>query len=297
MPSQRDRDAERRTTVERYHQLKDREEDFAVAKAAATTYEERRRLDSEMYAFRSAHRKVDQERGKRAPGLVGIRMHQIMWARWCEISVRHELEARTAFARIVKGETEALVDELRQSLVAIAAAASTIEAIYEDVRFLVPERPYKRATYDRISDLLGIAFGLPSSEKEQLVDNLKWLFRRRNEGVHPYAEPEAPQVHPSGVNTSAEASRFNADESRRAVDIAMSVLQAAESPPAPYSRWVERWVTERATYQDQVVAPLRAMRDAFVADAESDRSGSIVRSLLHLGGEAAASVRRRIKRS
>jgi hypothetical protein len=294
MPSQRDRDTERRVTIERYHQLKDREDDFVLAKSASTTPEDRRQLDSEMYEFRKAHREEDIARGKRSPGF-GVLMHQIMWARWCEVMVEHELAARTAYARIIQGDHTALVDELRQSLVAVASAASTIEAMYEDVRFLIPERPAKPATYLRVSDLLTTAFGLDVSQRTQLVEDLKWLFERRNEGVHPYAEPEAPQVHPSGLNTSAEASRFNATESRRAVDIAMQVLRFAQSPPNPYNRWIRRWLAERADYHAQVVTPLRTRRDTVVANAP-DRVGPGA-VIIHWIRDACVSVWQQVRRT
>ena len=67
-------------------------------------------------------------------------MHQIMWARWIEIAAAHELAARAAYDEIYAGQTVKLTEELRQSLVVIAAAASTVEALYEDVKYLIPER-------------------------------------------------------------------------------------------------------------------------------------------------------------
>ena len=75
------RNNERRETVERYHQLKDVEEDFDIAKAGAGSLEERQHLMDEMFRFRRAHRERDIERGKRSPG-TGTLMHQVMWARW-----------------------------------------------------------------------------------------------------------------------------------------------------------------------------------------------------------------------
>jgi len=47
-----ERDRVRRETVERYHRLKDFEEDFVVAKQAAKTRGERQRLMNEMGAYR-----------------------------------------------------------------------------------------------------------------------------------------------------------------------------------------------------------------------------------------------------
>ncbi len=258
MISQSDRDRERRITVERHHQLRDVEEDFEVAKGAATP-EERRALDADMVAFRRRHREEDVERGKRSPGF-GILMHQIMWARWCEVMVSHELAARNAFAQIRDGDTSALLDELQQSLVAITAAAVIVEALYEDTRFLVSNQRVPRFAHQRIASSLAVVFGSDAGTTG-LEQDLEWLFNRRNVGVHAYSEPEAPQMHPAGVGTSAEASRFNAVESARAADIALRVLAVAASPPNPANRWVERWVRERSSYHETVIAPLRQRRD------------------------------------
>ena len=87
------RDRERRETVERYHRLKDIEEDFVVAKHAAKTREERRRQMNEMGAYRQKHRQEDVARGKRVPG-GRIQVHAIMWPRWIEVAVNHEMAAR-----------------------------------------------------------------------------------------------------------------------------------------------------------------------------------------------------------
>lgn len=237
--------------------MKDAEEDFSQAKAKAKTTEERQALSTDLARFRRQHREEDIRRGKRAPGLA-IRMHQIMWARWIEVAAAHEAAAAKAFDAICAGETPQLVDELRQSLVTVTAAASTVEAMYEDVKYLIPARPPRDTAAERICDGLTESFGLPPTESNKLLDQFVWLFDRRNEGLHAYSEPEAPQEHPSGVNTGAEASRFNGPEGRKALKVALDALLYAESPPVPANRWVVRWVKERKAYHETIVAPIRA---------------------------------------
>ena len=255
--SRTERERERRETVERYHILKDREEDFAASKASATSPEQLQQMIGEFESFRREHRERDVERGKRAPGF-GVLMHQIMWALWVEIAADHTLAAQHAYEEIRSGDTGQLAEEMRQSLVAVAASASTVEALYEDVKYLIPERGHQDTAAERIADLLATVFGLPEGEADALFDQLAWLFNRRNEAVHPYAEPEAPQPHPSGESTSAEASRFNAVESRAALEIALFVLGFAESPPQAANRWVGRWSTERGPYFEGSVAAVRS---------------------------------------
>jgi hypothetical protein len=258
-PTQISRDGERRETVERYHRLKDVEEDFAIAKARASSPEERQRLMEEMSRFRTDHREQDIQRGKRSRG-VGIMMHQIMWARWLEVASEHEKAAAIAHAQIRAGETQYLLDELKAGLVVVAPAASTVEALYEDTRYLIPERARKSTAAKRFADGLAAAFGFPQPERLSLITELTLLFDLRNEGLHGYSEPSPPAAHPVGFMTGAESARFSAPESRKALDLALRVLAFAEDPPAPANRWVRRWVTDRATYHQQVVKPIRDLR-------------------------------------
>jgi hypothetical protein len=255
------RDQERRQTIERYHRLKDLEGAYELAEAATTDPDERQRLMDQLAADRQAHREQDVKRGKRPAG-GGVMLQQVMWARWIEIAVEHELLARQANARILEGDTHQLVFEFRNALVAVAAAASTIESIVEEVKYLIPEQPAGSKTAAEVNgDVITEAFGLDAQAKAELTDELGWLFDKRNAGVHPYSEPEEPQMHTAGVNTSAEASRFNAAEGGKAVTIALKVLTLAASPATAHRPWITRWATERDRYHLDVVEPLRRKRD------------------------------------
>jgi hypothetical protein len=118
--------------------------------------------------------------------------------------------------------------------------------------------------------VIDAAFGLNAGESSTTRDQLRWLFERRNEAVHPYTELEPPRVHPAGLNSSAETAEFNAVESSRAVDIAMAMLELAAAPPNPHGRWMTRWVAEREPYHSTVIAPLRERRVTRPTDAGSD---------------------------
>lgn len=210
----------------------------------------------EMYRFRRDHREKDIRRGKRSPG-TGVLMHQIMWARWLEVANEHAESASTAHAAVRAGEGQYLLDELRAGLVAIAASASTVEALYEDTKYLVPERRRKSTAANTIADGLAAVFGLQRAERDQLISQLTSLFDLRNEGLHGYSEPRPPVEHPAGLMTGFESSRFSAPRSREALDIALQVLAYAAEPPGPANRWVRRWVVDRTAYHRQVVEPIR----------------------------------------
>jgi len=198
---------------------------------------------------RKAHREEDVSLGKRSPGMA-VQMHQIIWARWIEVSVEHELEARRAHLDIVaKPESDTILREFPASLVAVTAAAHTIEAVFGDVKYLIPPQPRRDKRHQELRHGFRFAFGVSGAIDERLAGELKWLFTLRDSAAHPYTESEPPAQHPAGINTGVEHSKFNAITSGRAVDAAIGVLDLVASPPKPPNRWVERWATERAPYQ------------------------------------------------
>jgi hypothetical protein len=198
--------------------------------------------------------------GRRAASM-SIRMRQIMWARWAEVAVEHELDAREAFAGIVVNpESGSILKDFRASLVAITGAAYAIEAMYGDIKYLIPEQPRRDSRALTLWRAFKQGFGIPESTSHRLLADLKWLFELRHHAAHPYTEAEPPQQHPAGVNTGAETSRFNAVTSGRAVDIMFEVFGHAAAPPTPSSRWIERWVEDRRPYHENALAPLIGMR-------------------------------------
>jgi hypothetical protein len=229
------REQARRALTEREQTFKDREEDFVHAKAAAATKEERRALSQDFGEYRRRHREENVAAGRRAAD-GGIRMHQIMWARWAEVAVEHELDARGAFAAIVANPEEgSLLKDFRASLVAITGAAYAIEAVYGDIKYLIPEQPRRDSRELNLWHAFNQAFGIPASASHRLLPDIRWLFALRDHAAHPYTEAEPPQEHPAGVNTGAETSLFNAVTSGRAVDLMFEVFGYAAAPPAPFN--------------------------------------------------------------
>jgi hypothetical protein len=188
-------------------------------------------------------------------------MHQIMWARWAEVAVEHELEARRALADVIaRTGGEALLREFRASLVAVTAAAFAIEGIYGDVKYLIPAQSKTGKRRKDLVNRLGVAFGISDDDRTQLLSDLAWLFGLRDDAAHPYTESKPPVPHPSGANTGYENSLYNAVQCGRAIDVMMRVLGIAADPPKTHSRRIERWGEERKPYHDNVIAPLRQRR-------------------------------------
>lgn len=256
--TRREREVERRTTVERYHQLADAAEEFQVARTAAISDEQRQRITNEFAAFRSAHRAEDVRRGKRPEG-TSVMMHRVLWATWATIAGEHLQRARDAYVRISDGDVTALVPELHESLVAIGAAAAAIEAVFEDLVYLVPQRPTFRERYEQVADLLATALGLDATTVASVRCRLEPLFDARNGALHPYSELEVPKPHPAWVGfTGAEHSTYNAVTAESAVVTALLVIDLAASPPEPANRWVSRWCDDRRSYFDGPIAQMRA---------------------------------------
>jgi len=221
----------------------------------------RQRLANEHGRYRQMHREEDERLGGRQRD-EPVMMRQIMWARWVEVAVTNELEARSHFQRfLVEPESDALTAELRSSLVAITATAHTIEALYGDIKYLIPPPTRRGDSRDqRIAGGLSVAFGLTPDQRTWLRERLTWLGDLRNFAVHPYTEDEAPRPHPAGVRTSSEAALFNAVECGKVLDFGFDVLAIARHPPSSHDRWITRWAEDREAYYLSVVDPLAAQR-------------------------------------
>jgi hypothetical protein len=209
--------APRPAGVERSEAFRDLNDEFVRLKAAATP-EEWQRLKPWFGAYRRAYKEEDVRLGRRLPGIgASVALHQIMWARWFEIAVLHELEARSAYQPLlVERDALALVSEYRSALVAVTACAYTIEGLYADIKYLVRPLKKKDNRHKALAHLFCSAFGLDPSRNNQPFEGLQGLFERRDDAVHPYTESTQAVPHPAGFNTSIEHRAFNAVTSQRA---------------------------------------------------------------------------------
>ncbi len=208
-------------------------------------------------AARTAHRDKDVELGIRsAQG--GVLMGHVMWAQWLQAAEAHRAAAEAEFTRIDAGDTSRLGSELRESMVAFAAAASVVDALCQDLEYLVPPRPRSNSADEAAADLLVHALGIQQSDVGPLKNELEELFGARHGALHAFSEMRPARAHPVGVATSWEHEIFNGPTATQAVLVALRVLAIAEAPPQPANRWIARWITKRERYFTQVVAPIRS---------------------------------------
>lgn len=251
----------RRGAIEREEQLADLAEQYAADLEQEGTKEGKAAVMAAFAKARTKRRLEQIKAGDRPPG-ASVLLHQILWARWIEVAVENEMKARDAFSRALNKQPEALIEDFRASLVAISAAAHVIEAVFGEIKYRIPDQVHAAKRHLELRRAFTVAFGLNNQADGRLLRDLQWLFELRDLAVHPYAEAGLPKRHPAGYVTGAENGDFNAVTTRRAVDIAMSLLAFAQFPPKALNRAIERWAEKRQPYHVQVVDGLRVQRAA-----------------------------------
>jgi hypothetical protein len=253
-------EAERREWVERYELFKDLEERYGRQRARSTDPAERRKLAGEFAAKRRAHREMDIALGKRSPS-TGVAVRQTMWLQWLEIAVRNEMVARRGFQELITNQaSDPLGREFRASLIAVTASSNAIEAIFGEVKYLIPPQPRRDKRHNQLRHAFRISFGIAAPDDAKLYDQLATLFSLRDSAVHPYTELVPTEQHPAGINTGVEHSLFNAVTSGSAVETAITVIQFAAAPPKPFNYWIARWAAERVTPALGAVGGLQQLR-------------------------------------
>jgi len=177
--------------------------------------------------------------------------------KWFVIAVEHERAAIAARKRAVAtpdGSAEmaqAFDDELRAAMVAIAAAAFAIDALYEKINALLdPElRPHfsdavKRS--GRIVETLKAALDL-GKRAQVWQTEIPRLFALRDDEVHFESSFHPAEPHPTGTsNVSRENLIYSAEEATRAVDLAVEVLTVAYSSPRKDAAGLVAWAESAA---------------------------------------------------
>lgn len=253
---------------EETERLKDLQERYAREKSSATSKADYQHVADELVKMRRSYRLKGVRLGKRSRG-VGVAIHTIMWPVWFDIAVDNELSARRAYQELIdEHHTENLLPEFRAALVVVAAAASAVEALLGDVRYLVPPIPERsrRETRKAVRAVWGAAFSPTVEELDALSRGVSWLYGVRNAAVHAATESVPAEPHPAGLNSGRENSIYNAVTARRAVDIASSaILMSADAQPASLdserAHWVSRWSTDRSPYHRQVADAVQRRRE------------------------------------
>lgn len=177
--------------------------------------------------------------------------------KWFVIAVEHEQAAIEARARAVAapdGSSEmaqAFDDALRAAMVAVAAAAFAIDALYEKVNAMLRSDVRPRFREDakrsgRIVETFKVALDL-GKRAQTWQTEVPRVFNLRDEAVHFESTWNVPGPHPTGKsNVSRKNLIYASEEASRAVDLALKILTVAYTSPREQHIELVEWSESNA---------------------------------------------------
>ncbi|MDP9343595.1 MAG: hypothetical protein M3Q23_16185 [Actinomycetota bacterium] len=195
-------------------------------------------------------------------GTPSIQMRSHLWIQWTEIAMEHETEAIGIRAEALRtrqdgGEIAGLLGrEMRASMVSIAAAAHSIDALYGALQEATPNRPmFAKGTPRRGKIIETLKYGLDlRGETTRWESEFRWLFNLRGGAVHFKGEFTATVPHPLGTNTAPEAVAYSQESAIRAVDFLSEVLSACSKRPKPTVPEMVKWATDYGPAIERLLA-------------------------------------------
>ncbi|MDG5807912.1 hypothetical protein P9869_35750 [Streptomyces ossamyceticus] len=143
---------------------------------------------------------------------------------------------RAVAANDFAARSSALNEEFDAALVAVAASAHTLDALYGSV---VPESRRAELKAKRIPRRSAIREGLKlvfatGPRNTPWVDEFKWLFDLRDAAVHHGEKPQETVPHPDlGTHTGPEYVAYSTKSADRAVELMLDVLRMCVDHPKP----------------------------------------------------------------
>lgn len=184
-------------------------------------------------------------------GAVDIKVQTRLLFHWAEIAIENERRAPEARSQLITEADEALADgrglaidrELRPAMIAIAAAAHSLDALYGEIRDLALPAELV-ASWSRTE---GRRTPRPARINESLKHGCRiradrWgtkltkLFELRDQAVHPETGFRKTALHPLGVNVAREYTIYCCEEASEAVDLLLDVLSTLVEKPKPVLR-------------------------------------------------------------
>lgn len=160
--------------------------------------------------------------------------------KWFQVAALHLRVAQEARKRAEAAEDgssemgEAFDDELRATMVVVAAAAFAIDALYVKLEELLDPAQRTRARSNRVGRIVetlkvALKLGKRTARWQRVIPE---LFDLRDELVHFRAEDHPPQPHPTGKShVSRESSFYTLEKATWALDLAHEVLVVAYTSP------------------------------------------------------------------
>jgi hypothetical protein len=172
-------------------------------------------------------------------GSVNITFKSNLWIQWAEIAIEQEhaaTEARSRARRLRAASedySQQLGAEMKATMVTVAAAAHSLDAMYGDVKALiqVPQtvlagwRQGKAGRHSRIRETFRLGFALNNSRCSSWKRDFTWLWGLRDGAVHFEGRCTSAVAHEFG-GVSAEAAMYSTEAAERAVTLMLDVLTA-----------------------------------------------------------------------
>lgn len=204
------------------------------------------------------------------PVRIFIRPH--LWPTWAEIAIDEMADARVARQEMKRaaeepgkqGLGELLGKELKASLVSIAAASHSLDALYGVLVEMVVEPelrekwrekrvsgkkgpPRHRQVYETIRR----AVVADAETLKRWTADFEWLFDLRDAAVHHKEEAAQAVPHPSGTTSSSEIYlSYCVETAGRAVDLLLEVLTQVVTSPRPNRADVVKWAGDMTAIVD-----------------------------------------------
>jgi hypothetical protein len=179
-------------------------------------------------------------------GTVSLAIRTHLWISWARIALKHEAMAHAARQDMQQpgaDQSRLLEREADAGLVGICAAAFALEAISRELDELGMVPAATRAAWrkNRLSDdkqiLELVKFAVdPKGLVNVWKRELAWLFGVRGSSVHYRGIFESPQLHPLGTNVAPSQITYSAENTTRAVDLLLGILERCRDKPKPPAR-------------------------------------------------------------
>jgi hypothetical protein len=187
-----------------------------------------------------------------------------LWITWLNVAIERVHQARSVRDKVVLLAAEGqnisplLGLEFEASVVAVAASASALDALYGSAVIPANARDHGTNRPGKIREALKHVFDT-GQVNTVWVGEFNWLFDLRDAAVHagdtppsppprrprPLLQaPKPPAPHPIAGSAAQELSHYSVDSAERAVKFALSVFRWCVDHPRPKDPNAPRWAAE-----------------------------------------------------
>jgi hypothetical protein len=170
---------------------------------------------------------------------------------WAEVAIEQERSAREAREQLERdhaaGENLRLSTELHPAMIAVAACAHSLDALYAELAEHVGpetlvkwEETRRGGRWAEIAGVLELSFAV---EVDPWRSRLRTLFvDRRNPAIHPKAKFKPAAKHPTlPTNVAAEYVVYSIESAKESLDLLLEILSACIAAPRPA---LEAWAND-----------------------------------------------------